>query len=78
MTDYSQFTLINLVNRQSLLQCTLVCIAGCPTLNALLCIVDFPTPNVQLVIVLGGIRVRISQELDVMAFWSWHLDVAVF
>ena len=26
----------------------------------------------------GGIRVRIPQELDVVAFWSWNLDVVVF
>ena len=25
----------------------------------------------------GGIRVRIPQELNVMAFWSWNLDVVV-
>ena len=26
----------------------------------------------------GGIRVRIPQELDVVAFWPWNLDVVVF
>ena len=26
----------------------------------------------------GGIRVRILQELDVMAFWYWILDVVIF
>ena len=26
----------------------------------------------------GGIRVRTSQELNVVAFWSWNLDVVVF
>ena len=26
----------------------------------------------------GGISVRIPQELDVVAFWSWNLDVVVF
>ena len=26
----------------------------------------------------GGIRVRIPQELDVVAFWCWNLDVVVF
>ena len=26
----------------------------------------------------GGLRVRIPQELDVVAFWSWNLDVVVF
>ena len=26
----------------------------------------------------GGIKVTIPQELDVVAFWSWNLDVAVF
>ena len=26
----------------------------------------------------GGIRVRIPHELDVVAFWSWNLDVVVF
>ena len=26
----------------------------------------------------GGIRVRIPKELDVVAFWSWNLDVVVF
>ena len=25
-----------------------------------------------------GIRIRIPQELDVMAFWPWNLDVVVF
>ena len=25
-----------------------------------------------------GIRVRIPQELDVVVFWSWNLDVVVF
>ena len=29
-------------------------------------------------VVSGGIRVRITQELDVVAFWSWNLDVVVF
>ena len=76
--ELHQFTIINLVNRQSLLQCTLVRIVGCPTLNALVCIVGCPTPNALLRIVLGGIRVRIPQELDVVAFWSWNLDVVAF
>ena len=26
----------------------------------------------------GGIRVRIPQELNVVAFWSWNLDAVVF
>ena len=26
----------------------------------------------------GGIRVRIPQELNVVAFWPWNLDVVVF
>ena len=26
----------------------------------------------------GGLRVRIAQELDVVAFWSWNLDVVAF
>ena len=26
----------------------------------------------------GGIRVRIPQKLDVVAFWSWNLDVVAF
>ena len=26
----------------------------------------------------GGIRVRIPQELDVVTFWPWNLDVVVF
>ena len=26
----------------------------------------------------GGIRVRIPQELDVVAFWSWNLDIVAF
>ena len=26
----------------------------------------------------GGIRIRIPQELAVVAFWSWNLDVVVF
>ena len=26
----------------------------------------------------GGIRVRILQELDVVAFWPWNLDVVAF
>ena len=26
----------------------------------------------------GGIRVRIPQKLDVVAFWSWNLDIAAF
>ena len=26
----------------------------------------------------GGIRVRIPQELDVVAFWSWNLNVVAF
>ena len=26
----------------------------------------------------GGMRVRIPQELDVVAFWPWNLDVMVF
>ena len=76
--ELHQFTIINLVNRQSLLQCTLVRIVGCPTLNALVCIVGCPTLNALLRIVLGSIRVRIPQELDVVAFWSWNLDVVVF
>ena len=29
-------------------------------------------------IVSGGIRVRIPQELDVVAFWYWNLNVVVF
>ena len=26
----------------------------------------------------GGIRIRIPQELDVVAFWSWNLDIVAF
>ena len=33
---------------------------------------------INLGIISGGIRVRIPQELDVVAFWSWNLDVVVF
>ena len=26
----------------------------------------------------GGIRVKIPQEFDLLAFWPWNLDVVVF
>ena len=29
-------------------------------------------------LLLGGIRVRVSQKLSAVAFWSWNLDVVVF
>ena len=31
-----------------------------------------------IIILSGGIKVRIPQELDVAAFWSWNLDVVAF
>ena len=46
-----QFMLMNLVKRQSLLPCTLVCISGCPSSNAVLRIAGCPTPNALLRIV---------------------------
>ena len=48
--ELHQFTLINLVKRQSLLPCTLVRIAGSSTPNTLLHIAGCPTPNALLFI----------------------------
>ena len=71
--ELHKFMLINLAKCQSLLPCTLVRIAGCPTPNALLRITECPTPKALLRIA-GCPTLKALLRISVPASYRYYTE----